>query len=98
MRSTVWLYLALLGTGTEKLLANPGRFGGGKYGCSLSAIGEMRDAGMILPANGALLFSGSLMVPPVMAEAGTEEKSPLKKAAGICVESEVDCWTSRKPS
>ena len=36
--------------------------------------------------------------PPVMLAVGTLEKSPLKKAAGISVESEVDCWVFLSPS
>ena len=36
--------------------------------------------------------------PPVMLDAGTAEKLPLKKAAGMEVDSDVACCTSRKPS
>src|ERR1700693_1309451 len=52
----------------------------------------MRDGGMMLPAKGALPFSGSLIV------ALTPEKLPVKKAAGIDVVSAVADCTSRKPS
>ncbi len=54
--------------------------------------GEIRDVGMMFPANGALPFSGSLITPPVMLPAGTAEKFPVKNAAGISVDREVaDC-------
>ena len=43
----------------------------------------------MLPGNGALPFSGSLSTPPVMLDAGTPEKLPVKNAAGISVESDV---------
>src|SRR6478672_6472345 len=65
IRSRVWLYFAVVGIGTEKLLDKPGRLDAGKNCCNLVAIGEMRAAGMMLPAKGAL-FSGSLIMPLVM--------------------------------
>src|ERR1035437_4194383 len=49
----------------------------------------MRDVGMMLPGNEVLPFRGSLSAPPVMLPVGTPEKLPVKKAAGIDVESEV---------
>jgi hypothetical protein len=36
-----------------KLLAEPARFGLGKYAAIFTATGSRRDAGMRLPANGA---------------------------------------------
>ena len=58
-------------------------------------MGESRAVGMMLPGNGVLPFNGSLIAPPVMLPTGTEEKLPVKKTAGIWVESDVACWTSR---
>src|SRR3954471_8820944 len=98
MRSRVWLYFCVLGTGAAKLLASPGEVGAGEYCCSFFTIGEMRFAGMILPAKGVFPLNGSFRMPPVMADAGTPLKSPLKKTAGICVESAADCWVFLRPS
>ena len=58
-------------------------------------MGEMREEGIMLPANGALPFSGSLMAPPVMLVVGTPEKLPVKKTAGISVDSDVALCTRR---
>src|SRR5262249_35919364 len=76
----------------------PGKFDAGKNGCSLSATGEMRPVGMMLPGNGALPLSGSLIAPPVIVVVGTAEKLPPKNAAGISVDSDVEDCTKRKPS
>src|SRR5215467_9031938 len=53
---------------------------------------------MMLPPKGALPFKGSLITPPVILDAGTAEKFPLKNAAGIDVDSDVACCTNRYPS